>query len=276
MENNSARDYGPITRDICDAVREIINSAYDQSSSIIETKCKVPEGYVRIPNDVSEKQKQLTKSTEVADKVKEALCAALPAGLATLGLAFNAPAVAVIVMTGAGSVASSFIQRTGSAKDVTISNLHLENLDLEKLSPDEIKVTIEIDQSKKNELIINANEKLEKICSEISAYEKKNNSRPDIEINKEFGEWVQQFLMYVENNQEDRKLQNLRNALINRLASMNIQVYDEIRLRADGKLDVPIQDYLYDKRENREDEYRVVSRPAVYSNRSLLARGEIL
>lgn len=276
MENDSVKDFGPITRDIYNAVSEIINSAYEQSISIIDSNCSIPDGYVKIPSKMPKRRKLPSNTTEVSDKVKDALCAVLPAGLSALGLAFDAPAVAVIVMTGAGGIASSFIQKTGRSRDMDLSDLHLDNIDLEKLTQEKIDITIKINQNRKQKLLTDSNKKLQKVCSEISAYEEKNNKKHDIEIDKEFGEWVQQFLMYTEDNQDDRKLQNIRNVLIHCLSSMNIHVYDEVQLREDGKPDVPIQDYLYDKRENHEAEYKEVSRPAVYSDCALLARGEIL
>lgn len=276
MENNSRKDYGSITCDIYRAVSEIIASTCEHSISIAEVKCIVPDGFVKIPSTVP-KSKQLTSNTtDISDKIKDAFCAALPAALSALGLVFNAPTVAVVFMTGAGGVASSFIQRIGESKDITLSELHLENIDLEKLTADKISVKININQDRKQEILAEANRKLEKVCSEISVYEEKNNSKHDVELNQEFGEWVQKFLMYVDNNQDDRKLYNLRNALINCLASMNIHVYDEVLLRDDGMPDVPIQEYLYDKREDRTAEFKEITRPAVYSNRALLARGEIL
>lgn len=276
MENMTTKDFGPITRDIYNAVSEILTSTCNQSISIIDSSCSIPDGFVKIPSNTPRSKELSANTNEVADMVKDALCAVLPAGLSALALAFNAPTVAVVVMTGAGGVASSFIQRTGNPSNMTFSELQLENIDLERLSPDKIGIHIEINQNKKQELLAEANSKLEKICSEISAYEEKNNSKADVEINQEFGEWVQKFLLFADSNPDDRKLQNIRSALISCLASMNISVYDEVQLRDDGTPDVPIQDYLYDKRENSETDYKKVTRPAVYSKRALLARGEIL
>ncbi|MBQ6160923.1 MAG: hypothetical protein IJK24_08245 [Oscillospiraceae bacterium] len=276
MENMNAKNYGPITRDIYKAVSEILTDTCNQSISMVDSNCSIPDGYVKIPSEIPHPQKSISNKTDVADKVKDALCAVLPAGLSALGLAFNAPAVAVVVMTGAGGVASSFIQRAGNPSNMTLAELQLDKIVLDRLSPDMIDINIDINQEKKRDVLAEANRRLEKICSEISVYEEKNASKADVEINQEFGKWVQKFLMYVDANSDDRKLYILRNSLLSCLAAMNIHVYDNVLIREDGMPDVPIQDYLYDKRENCEEEYKTVSRPAVYSNRSLLARGEIL
>ncbi len=276
MENKSTQNYGPVTRDIYNTVGNIICSTCEHSIGIIESSCIIPDGFVKIPSNPSKGKNNSIKSTASADKVKDALCTVLPAGLSALGLAFNAPAVAVVVMTGAGGIVSSFIQRTNIPNNTILSELHLENIDLERLTSDKVAVHVTFNQKKKEELLAEAINKLEGLCSEISAYEEKNSKKSDVEINQEFGEWVQKFLIYADTNKADRKLYNLRIALINCLSSMNIHVYDQVQLKEDGTPDVPIRDYLYDKRKNNETEYMEVSRPAIYSNRALLARGEIL
>ncbi len=275
MENDSVKNYGPVTQDVYNAVLKIINAAYDSSGLIVEPSCIIPDGYVKIPTGAPTPIKRTHDSNDVADKIKTALCSVLPAGLTALGLAFNAPVVVIVAISAAGGVAGSFIQKTSNNQDMIFSNLKLQNVDLEKLTADKIQVKLTENEEKKQELLSTSVLNLDTICAELSAYEKRMADRHDIERDKNFGEWIQKFLMYAANNEQDRKLQNMRDELISHLALMKIHVYDEVQLREDGKPDIPIQDYLYDKRVGKDDEYSKVSRPAVYSDRAILARGEI-
>lgn len=94
----------------------------------------------------------------------------------------------------------------------------------------------------------------------------------DITIDTKFGEWAQRFLMLA-NKSEDRAIARLGDELVTRLATMKIKVYDEPILNSEGKPDVPFFDYLID--ESNGEEYTEVVKPVIYSDRSLLARGEI-
>ena len=126
---------------------------------------------------------------------------------------------------------------------------------------------------KKEKVLEETKKQIDSLCSEIAGIEQRLNDTLDVRINKEFGQWVQNFLLYAAAHEDDRSLQNLRDSLIVLLANMHIQVYDEVQLNEKGKPDVPKQGYLIDSRKG--DEYTRVVKPAVYSDKSILVRGEI-
>lgn len=273
MEGKKELQLGSFGHDVLDEVNGIVTQVLEKADTIVSAECDIPEGYVRIPDKFPEKEMRLRESTDRTDKVKMALSAVLPAGLTALASAFNAPAAVVVILSGAGGVAGSFIQNTADVHSMRMSDLDLQELNLDQLTVSDIRVRTVVDEQKKQDLKDAAQGKIDLLCSEIVEYETKMNDRHDIAVDKTFGEWVQGFLMYADSRPDDRRLQLMRDELINRLARMKIHVYDEIVLDKDGRPNVPIQDYLIDSREG--EGYEKLLKPAVYSDRSLLARGEI-
>ena len=265
---------GHLGRDISDTVNTIVDQILSSSDAIVSAECEIPDGFVKIPDKSAGKDLQIHRSRGTCEKVGAALSAALPAGLAALALAFNAPSAVVVILTGTGGVAGSFIQHTTNAGRMQLDDLNLQQLELFRLTPGDVKVRLTVDEEKKQALEADAKRKIDSLCAEIAEYEKKVSETHDIAVDKAFGEWAQSFLMYADSHPEDRKLQLMRDELVNRLARMRIHVYDEVTLNEEGKPDVPIQDYLIDSRES--EQYKKVLRPAIYSDRSILARGEIV
>jgi len=265
--------YGPLTQEISDAVNRIIIAAYENAVSAVVPSCTVPEGYVKIPDAVPDMKSDKTNPVDVEDIIKMALSAALPAGLAALVLALHAPAAAVAVMSGAGGVAGSFIQKAGNSQNLRLADPELQELNSEKLTADDIAVSLSVDPKKKKALIQESLNNLAKLYTEIASYEDKISKMHDISLDRSFGEWIQNFIMYVKRNPEDRKLQRMKDELIDRLEDMRIHVYDEVVLNDAGMPDVPIRDYLLDN--HKGSTYEKVVRPAVYSDKALLARGVI-
>lgn len=277
MEEKKEMRLGPLGHDIYDSVTEIVNQIIENADDIVSANCDIPEGYVHIPrNSTEDKNNHFNESKDFSDKIKWGLSAALPAALTALASVFSAPTAVVVVLSGAGGVAGSFIQNTANSDDVRLKDLELKEVNLDELTADDIRIYLSVDEKKKQALVDESQRKINALCSEVSAYEMKMNEKHDIALDKAFGEWVQNFLIYADSHPDDRKLGLMRDELITRLARMKIHVYDEVKLREDGKPDVPIQDYLIDSREREEDNYEKVIRPAVYSDQSILARGEII
>ena len=156
---------------------------------------------------------------------------------------------------------------------MNLSDLELENLDLERLTKKDIQVELKIDSEKKEERLRASLADANRICREMSDFEEKMMKRSDVEINREFGEWIQEFVVYANKHSDDRKIQMMKESLLDRLTEMRIHVYDTVVLNEEGQPDVPFADYLIDR--SNGETYTAVRKPAVYSDRALLARGEI-
>ncbi len=251
---------GAFGRDVSEAVEEIINHAYEDIESMVHAEPEIPKGYVKLPEETV----TITKKPDtMQDKLCTALAAAIPAALTAAGAALNAPAVAVVLLAGGGGAAGAFIQKSNKAVPVN----------LESLTSGDIPVHIVVDQEKLKNAKQESLKELERLKRRVGSFETKHNEMHDIAMDRGFGEWAQQFLVYAAKNPEDRELQALMGSFMQRLSAMGLQVYDEVRLKEDGTPDIPIQHYLIDSKENGE--YTEVVRPAIYSDKSLLARGEI-
>lgn len=272
MSENKEFRMGSFGRDISDAVSDIVNQVMEHADSIVSVSCDIPDGFFKISDQSNQDRERFEKVVDTT--VRALLSATIPAVLAASSMAANAPAAAVVVLSGAGGLAVDFIQNTRNKGNISLNDLEFQGVDLIRLNKDDIDIHLRIDDKKKEELRSDAKRRIDALCVEIAEYEKKVKDVHDIAVDKAFGEWVQNFLIYADAHPDDRKLQLLRDELINRLASMRIRVYDELRLNDEGKPDVPIQDYLIDSR--KSDDYERVTRPAVYSNRAILARGEVV
>lgn len=161
------------------------------------------------------------------------------------------------------------------------SDKSLKEFQPKKLQTEDVSVKTLIDEEKKNLTITQYEQEIERLCQEISAFERDWDSaknRYNVATDRSFGEWLQRFLIFAEKNSNDRKIQRLHDDLFAVLAPMGIKVYDdaalkEKRLKADGTPDVPVKEYLIDNRQGTS--YNRVSRPAIYSDEQILARGEI-
>lgn len=251
---------GAFGRDVSEAVSEIINHAYGNVAQVVQAELAIPKGYVRIPDEAV----ALSKKTDtMQDKLCTALSAAIPAALTVAGVALNAPAVTVVLLAGGGGVAGAFIQKSNKAAPV----------DLEPLCKDDISVRIVVNHEKLEVAKQESFKALENLERRVSGFEAKAADVHDIALDRRFGEWIQQFMVYAAKRPDDQDAQSLLGMLMPRLAAMGIQVYDDVRLNDDGMPDVPIQDYLVDSRKG--EEYTEVVRPAIYSDKGVLAKGEI-
>lgn len=265
MDNSSeafqhSTKLGAFGRDVSEAVEEIINHAYEDIESVVHAELTIPKGYVKLPDETV----TITKKTNtMQDKLCTALAAAIPAAMTAVGAALNAPAVAVVLLAGGGGTTGAFIQKSNKATPV----------ELEPLTHENISAHIIVNQEKLKNAKQESLKKLERLKLRVGNFEAKHNEMHDISLDRGFGEWAQQFLVYAAKNPEDYELQALMGRFMQRLSAMGLQVYDEVRLKEDGTPDVPIQHYLIDSKKG--EEYTEVVRPAIYSDKSLLARGEI-
>lgn len=264
-EKNAPEKLGPLARDVSDAMRGIVENALESAAAALEVRCQVPEGFVRPEAKPGEPAKQGRKPGALS----VVLSAAVPAVLAASGVVLNLPVAAVAALSGVGGVLGGCANRTGGAGDKSGA----KKTQGASLKSEDVSVRIVVNEEKKRAMLESAMEKIGALSSEISGYEQKMQSRHDIAIDTGFGEWVQQFLLYADGRPDDRKLQRMRDELVAKLRRMKIHVYDEVRLGESGKPDVPVQDYLIDSREGAA--YTRVTVPAVYSDRAVLARGEI-
>ena len=266
----------PLAQDANDAIKRTIENAYQNAQRAVFVDYEIPEGFIRIPKENVRAENRLAKKADgVNSGIKVALSAALPASLTALALAFQAPAVAVVILSSAGGIIDSFIQPAGKSdmKLSDLSELQLETLSLEKLTKEDVRVTLETDGDKLEEAKRKSMEEADKLCRELSDFEETMRQRHDVAVDRTFGEWVQRFLIYVQDHSEDRELQIMKSTLIDRLEDMNISVYDELELDKDGHPAVPFPACLIDKSDGNG--YEVVTKPAVYSDRQILARGVI-
>lgn len=251
---------GAFGRDVSEAVEGIINHAYEDIESLVHVELTIPKGYVKLPDE----NEMITKKPDtIQEKLCTALAAGIPAVLAAIGVALNAPAVAVVLLVGGGGVAGAFIQRCNKT----------DSVNLQPLTSEDIPVHIVVDQEELKTAKQESMKELERLKLRVGSFEAKHDEMHDISIDRGFGEWAQQFLVYAAKKSGDNELQALMGRFMQRLSAMGLQVYDEVRLKEDGTPDVPIQHYLIDSKKG--EEYTEVVRPAIYSDKSLLARGEI-
>lgn len=254
---------GAFGRDVSESVSEIIDYAYENAVQAVHAKLTVPKGYVRIPDEAAAFDKE---SDTVQDKLYATLPAAIPAAMTAVGVALNAPAVAIVLLAGGGGIAEAFIQNTQK-------NGSTVPIDLEPLRKEDVSVCTIVNHEELEAAKQESFKALEILKRKISGFETKVAGVHDIALDRRFGEWVQQFILYAAGRVDDQETQSLLGMLMPRLAAMGIQVYDDVRLNDDGMPDVPIQDYLTDSREG--EMYTEVVRPAIYSDKGILAKGEI-
>lgn len=268
----SPKKFNPLTQDLYEAIEKIIQSIYENAASTVRPEYNIPEDFFRIPEKNNESKKENLQFDSKSDTVKQVLSTMIPAGLTAASVTFHAPGAVVVVLSGVGGFIGSFIQKEGK-QDVNLSDLELENLDLERLTKKDIQVELKIDSEKKEERLRASLADANRICREMSDFEEKMMKRSDVEINREFGEWIQEFVVYANKHSDDRKIQMMKESLLDRLTEMRIHVYDTVVLNEEGQPDVPFADYLIDR--SNGETYTAVRKPAVYSDRALLARGEI-
>ena len=268
----SPKKFNPLTQDLYEAIEKIIQSIYENATSTVRPEYNIPEDFFRIPEKNNKSKKENLQFDSKNDTVKQVLSTVIPAGLTAASVTFHAPGAVVVVLSGVGGFIGSFIQKEGK-QDVNLSDLELENLDLERLTKKDIQVELKIDSEKKEERLRASLADANRICREMSDFEEKMMKRSDVEINREFGEWIQEFVVYANKHSDDRKIQMMKESLLDRLTEMRIHVYDTVVLNEEGQPDVPFADYLIDR--SNGETYTAVRKPAVYSDRALLARGEI-
>lgn len=97
----------------------------------------------------------------------------------------------------------------------------------------------------------------------------------DISGSKSFGEWVQKFADYANDNQENTDIAILKCELLSKLRTMGISVYDTLHRGKDGVVQLPEKNSYRDERSDETAEYTTVKHAAVISRRGILAIGEI-
>lgn len=131
---------------------------------------------------------------------------------------------------------------------------------------------VEIDRVKREEAKKRSRNEMNQLIKYIEKYEREQAAGHDITVDRKFAEWVQKFCLFASQS-DDRELYYLKESLLDRLACMDICVYDELILKEDGTPDVPFDDYLIDARE--DEIYHEIVCPLIYSNKGLLARGKV-
>ena len=97
----------------------------------------------------------------------------------------------------------------------------------------------------------------------------------DISDSKSFGEWIQKFVDYVNENQQNTDVVILKSELLSKLRTMGISVYDTLHRGKDGVVQLPEKNSYRDERSDETAEYTTVKHAAVISRRGVLAIGEI-
>jgi len=249
------------TREVSGMISKIIDEAIAGTIAAAGTEGCPVEEMVLPKNDKPEDQKKAEKMDR--NYMETVLKTAIPAILAAIGVGLNVHPALIVLLAGSGGAIGAQLKKNSDGVIQEVPVVDLENIKAEVVW-DEEKL-----QAARNE----AARKLELLTKSINEYEKASSEIMDIGVDRGFGEWVQQFLLYCEKNGDDPQLQMLRNVLISRLACMKIKVFDQLELNEEGKPDVPLQDYLMDRRQT--EAYSEVTVPAVYSDKALLARGEV-
>lgn len=250
---------------IVEKVEEFVDRAYSAAVKGFKVEVNVPKGFVRASNQTSD---DVPKSADQSDTFRKILSTILPAGMAFVGWQFDS-SVATLVLAGVGGLVGQMIpfpvqEKTTKSAEPTPQPLRRED----------IKFRPVVDDSAKLAFLSEVRDEILKLGLDISDFETKAKSKNDIGLNQNFGEWAQRFIMYAHAS-PDKRLQRICDAFINQLETMDITVYDELILNSEGKPDVPspFRDYLFDARQGQE--FTKVERPAIYSDRQVLAKGKV-
>ena len=250
---------GILAHEVYDTLSSLVYRAYAQAQEFI-----VPQVEVSSDCDGFSNEAEATKAGYTRNVVISALISVL---VTSAGIMLSAPDWCIAALAGLGAIIGSVIQ-SKSNKPTSASVKPVKTL-----TPEDIHVKLSVDDAKRGDLLDNAVRDVMELCEAVADYERKNNEKADIEIDRNFGEWVQDFLVYADNNPDDEELQVIKKQLIHRLTMLNIHVYSELDLDDSGKPNLPYPDYVIDR--HIGENYKKVVRPAVFSKRSLLARGEI-
>ena len=248
---------------VVEKMNELIDRAYSSAVKGSKVEVNVPKGFVRASNQTSD---DVPKSEDQSDTFRKILSTILPSGMAFVGWQFDS-SVATLVLAGVSGLVSQMIplpvqEKTTKSDEPTPQPLRREDIKFQAI----------VDDTAKAAFLAEVRAEILKLGLDISDFETDAKSKHDICLNQSFGEWAQNFIVHADAS-NDKRLQRIRDAFVGQLEMMGIEVYDELILDSTGKPAVPFQDYLIDGRQG--DEYTKVERPAIYSDRQILARGKV-
>lgn len=246
------RKLGVLGRQVSELVEDIINHSYESLSKVIKTE-------VETEDNTTDVNPAMGDTFQYDKWVRPVVSSLLPTALCVGSAALKAPAAMVGILTLAGSIGSTMIMK--AQKDVGKTDI-----------PAAGKVRVSIDEDALAQARDESKKKLQRLLNYIVSYEEDNAEGYDVTTDRKFGEWLQKFLIY-SSQSDDRKIGRMQDELITRLAAMKIMVYDEPVLDENGLPDIPHLDYLIDRR--TDETYHEVTKPAIYTRKGLLARGEI-
>lgn len=262
---------------IVEKVEEVVERAYSSAAKAVKVEVEVPKGFVRATDQPATNATKVVNSSAQSGVIGKVLpiilSTVLPAGLAFVGLQFNSILVAV-VLAGVGGLISRMIPLPVHEEVLQADPVSNDAPPPQPLRREDIKFQAGVDDTAKVAFLSEIRDEVLKLGLDISDFETKAKSKNDIGLNQNFGEWAQRFIMYAHAS-PDKRLQRICDAFINQLETMDITVYDELILNSEGKPDVPspFRDYLFDARQGQE--FTKVERPAIYSDRQVLAKGKV-
>lgn len=267
-------------------VEEFVERAYSSAAKAVKVEIKVPKGFVRATDQPATNATKVGKSSAQSGVVGEVLpivlSTVLPAGLAFAGWQINSNFVdsslvdsnlVAVVLAGVGGLISRMIPLPFHEEVVQADSVP-NDAPPQPLRREDIKFRAVVDDSAKAAFLSEVRNEILKLGLDIYDFRENPPSAPDINLNRNFGEWAQRFIMYADAS-ADKRLQRIRDAFVNQLEMMGITVYDELILNSEGTPDVPspFRDYLFDARQGKD--FTKVERPAIYSDEQILARGTV-
>lgn len=272
---------------IVEKVEEFVERAYSSAAKAVKVEVEVPKGFVRATNQPATNATKVGKSSAQSGVVGKVLpivlSTVLPAGLAFAGWQINSNFVdsslvdsnlVAVVLAGVGGLISRMIPLPFHEEVVQADSVPNNAPLLQSLRREDIKFQASVDDTAKAAFLSEIRDEVLKLGLDISDFEAKGKSKNAIDLNQNFGEWAQRFIMYAYAS-SDKRLQRICDAFVNQLETMGITVYDELVLNSEGKPDVPspFRDYLFDARQGKD--FTKVERPAIYSDRQVLAKGKV-
>lgn len=272
--NGKDRLTGVFSNELRDRMYALISKAYSQAAEITDPECAVPEAGANAEKTQTASCPDERNASSPGGLAACLLPAAVAAVSTCVGGGLGAPLYVLVVLSAGGAAIGAAVHRIISNRRDGVTRQKTDDQNESVGTPETVPEKPVSKANSRDKQLAQAKKEIDRLCESVAAYEKRNDERFDIGLDREFGDWVQRFLVYTEARPDDLKLQLLRDQLIVRLSRMKIRVYDEVVLNAEGKPDVPYPDYLIDSRTG--ENYEKVTRPVVYSDRSLLARGEIV
>lgn len=188
------------------------------------------------------------------------------AGLVICGICALAGFMSAVI----GLSAAVFIGNWIMKKKTSKTQMSTEELNLSMKNYD-----VEVSDLSVDLAVAAAKEGMKDALSFAEDLEGDGSERFDITHSRQFGEWVQKFADYCNDESSPGDLKILKAELFSKLRMSGIEVYDSIRRDKEGNVILPAEDSFKDARADASVDFNEVRHAVVTSREDVLAIGEL-